>query len=135
LTVTICLRNANAKSEFGCTQCRVTLTLDAEAKEGTRTDYSGEIVSENPEIVPVSDKIPIIKLAKKPRKLKLEAYARLGKRQSSREVAACFNVCIQVLSENYYSRREVRGLARNAQTSALKKYTRLKAEKLVCGTF
>jgi DNA-directed RNA polymerase subunit D len=54
------------KSEFGCTQCRVTLTLDAEAKEGTRTVYSGEIVSENPEIVPVSDKIPIVKLAKKP---------------------------------------------------------------------
>jgi DNA-directed RNA polymerase subunit D len=66
------------KSEFGCTQCRVTLTLDAEAKEGTRTVYSGEIVSENPEIVPVSDKIPIIKLAKN-QKLKLEAYARLGR--------------------------------------------------------
>jgi len=66
------------QSEFGCTQCRVTLTLDAEAKEGTRTVYSGEIVSENPEIIPVSDKIPIIKLAKN-QKLKLEAYARLGR--------------------------------------------------------
>lgn len=66
------------KSEFGCPQCRVTLTLDAEAKDGTRTVYSGEIVSENPEIVPVSDKIPIIKLAKN-QKLKLEAYARLGR--------------------------------------------------------
>jgi DNA-directed RNA polymerase subunit D len=38
----------------------------------------GEIVSENPEIIPVSDKIPIIKLAKN-QKLKLEAYARLGR--------------------------------------------------------
>jgi len=66
------------KSEFGCSQCRVTLTLDAEAKDGTRTVYSGEVVSENEEIVPVSDKIPIIKLAKN-QKLKLEAYARLGK--------------------------------------------------------
>ena len=66
------------QSEFGCPQCRVTLTLDAEAKEGTRTVYSGEIVSENPEIIPVSDKIPIIKLAKN-QKLKLEAYARLGR--------------------------------------------------------
>ena len=65
------------KSEFGCPSCRVTLTLDAEAKEGTRTVYSGEVVSENPEIVPVSDKIPIVKLAKN-QKLKLEAYARLG---------------------------------------------------------
>ncbi|MCW4046894.1 MAG: DNA-directed RNA polymerase subunit D [Candidatus Bathyarchaeota archaeon] len=66
------------KSEFGCPLCRVTLTLDADAKEGTRTVYSGELVSENPDIVPVSDKIPIIKLAKG-QKLKLEAYARLGK--------------------------------------------------------
>jgi len=65
------------KSEFGCPQCRVTLTLDAEAKEGTRIVYSGEVISENPEIVPVSDKIPIVKLAKN-QKLKLEAYARLG---------------------------------------------------------
>jgi DNA-directed RNA polymerase subunit D len=66
------------QSEFGCSQCRVTLTLDAEAKDGTRTVYSGEVVSENPEVVPVSDKIPIVKLAKN-QKLKLEAYARLGR--------------------------------------------------------
>lgn len=70
--------DCECQSEFGCSSCRVTLTLDAEAKEGTRTVYSGEIVSENPEIVPVSDKIPIIKLAKS-QKLKLEAYARLGR--------------------------------------------------------
>jgi len=70
--------DCECQSEFGCPKCRVTLTLDAEAKEGTRTVYSGEIVSENPEIIPVSDKIPIIKLAKN-QKLKLEAYARLGR--------------------------------------------------------
>ena len=66
------------QSEFGCNLCRVTLTMDAESNEGTRTVYSGELVSENPEIIPVSDKVPIIKLAKG-QKLKLEAYARLGK--------------------------------------------------------
>ena len=66
------------KSEFGCNLCRVTLTLDAEAEEGTRTVYSGELKSENPDIAPVNDKIPMIKLAKE-QKLKLEAYARLGK--------------------------------------------------------
>ena len=71
----------SCQSEFGCSQCRVTLTLDSEAKEGTRTVYSGELVSENPEIVPVSDKIPIIKLVKG-QKLKLEAYARLGRGQT-----------------------------------------------------
>jgi DNA-directed RNA polymerase subunit D len=66
------------KSEFGCNLCRVTFTLDVESKEGTRTVYSGELKSENPEIAPVSDKIPLIKLAKE-QKLRLEAYARLGK--------------------------------------------------------
>jgi len=66
------------KSEFGCALCRVTLTLDAESKEGTRAVYSGELVSENPNIIPVSDKIPILKLAKE-QKIRVEAYARLGK--------------------------------------------------------
>jgi len=66
------------KSEFGCNLCRVTLTLDVEAKEGTRPVYSGELTSENKEIGPVSDNIPIVKLAKE-QKLRLEAYARLGK--------------------------------------------------------
>jgi DNA-directed RNA polymerase subunit D len=70
--------DCECKSEFGCSQCRVTLTLNAESTEGTRTVYSGELVSENPSIVPVAEKIPIIKLAKN-QKLKLEAYARLGK--------------------------------------------------------
>jgi DNA-directed RNA polymerase subunit D len=70
--------DCSCKSEFGCNLCRVTLTLDAESKDGTRTVYSGELVSENPEIIPVSDRVPIIKLAKG-QKLKLEAYARLGK--------------------------------------------------------
>ena len=70
--------DCECKSEFGCGQCRVTLTLNAESNEGTRAVYSGELVSENPSVVPVSEKIPVIKLAKG-QKLKLEAYARLGK--------------------------------------------------------
>ena len=66
------------RSEFGCNLCRVTLTMDKEAREGTTTVYSGELIPEDPNIVPVSDKIPILKLAKG-QKIKLEAYARLGK--------------------------------------------------------
>lgn len=66
------------KSEFGCNLCRVTLAIDVEAKDGPRTVYSGDLTSENPAIKPVSDKIPILKLAKNQR-IKLEAYARLGK--------------------------------------------------------
>jgi len=66
------------KSEFGCNLCRVTLALDVEAKGEGKTVYSGDLVSENPNIAPVSDRIPILKLAKE-QKIRLEAYARLGK--------------------------------------------------------
>lgn len=66
------------KSEFGCTLCRVALTLEAEATENTITVYSRDVHSENPDIMPVSDKILIAKLAPD-QKIKLEAYARLGK--------------------------------------------------------
>ncbi len=70
--------DCDCKSEFGCSQCRVTLTLNAESNEGTRAVYSGELVSEDPLVVPVTEKIPLAKLAKG-QKLKLEAYAKLGK--------------------------------------------------------
>ncbi len=66
------------ESEFGCNLCRTNLTLEAEATEKTITVYSSDLKSENPEIVPVSDKIPIAKLAPD-QKIKFEAYARLGK--------------------------------------------------------
>ncbi len=70
--------DCECKSEFGCGQCRVTLTLNAESFDGTRTVYSGELVSESQTVMPVTEKVPLIKLAKG-QKLKLEAYARLGK--------------------------------------------------------
>lgn len=66
------------KSEFGCNLCRVSLALEAEATEKTITIYSGNLVSENPNIVPASNRVPIVKLAPG-QKLRLEAYARLGK--------------------------------------------------------
>jgi len=66
------------KSEFGCNLCRLSLTLETEAAEDVTTVYSKDLKSENPDITPVSDKIPIVKLAPE-QKIKLEAYARLGK--------------------------------------------------------
>lgn len=66
------------ESEFGCNLCRVALTLEGEAKEKTTAIYSGAMRSDNPDIMPVSDRIPIVKLAPG-QKVKLEAYARLGK--------------------------------------------------------
>ncbi len=66
------------KSEFGCNLCRVSLTLDAESVETTKTIYSGSLTSENPQIVPVSTNVLLVKLAPG-QKIKLEAYAKLGK--------------------------------------------------------
>ena len=64
-------------SDLGCNLCRANLTLEAEAADKIMTVYSGEMKPENPDIAPVSDKIPIVKLAPEQR-LKFEAYARLG---------------------------------------------------------
>jgi len=68
----------SCKSEMGCNLCRVSLTLDVEAGENVKTVYSGDLVSENPNVRPVSETVPIVKLAPDQR-LKIEAYARLGK--------------------------------------------------------
>ncbi|MFQ6075951.1 MAG: DNA-directed RNA polymerase subunit D [Candidatus Bathyarchaeia archaeon] len=65
------------QSELGCSLCRVILTLVAEASDAIRVVYSGDLMSEDPKTVPVSDKIPIVKLAPG-QEVRLEAYARLG---------------------------------------------------------
>jgi DNA-directed RNA polymerase subunit D len=68
----------SCKSEFGCDKCRASFVLEAEAHDKTITVYSGDIKCNDPKIKPVSDKIPIVKLAPR-QKIKLEAYARLGR--------------------------------------------------------
>jgi DNA-directed RNA polymerase subunit D len=67
----------DCKSTLGCSKCRVLLVLDSEANEKTKVVMSGELMSEDELIKPVSKDIPIITLAPG-QKLKFEAYARLG---------------------------------------------------------
>jgi DNA-directed RNA polymerase subunit D len=64
-------------STLGCAKCRVLLVLDAEASDKTKVVSSGEMVSEDEMVKPVSKDIPIVVLAPS-QKLKFEAYARLG---------------------------------------------------------
>jgi len=66
------------KSELGCEKCRASLSLEVEASDPVDVVYTSSLKPENPEVKPVSDKIPIIKLAQGQR-VKLEAYARLGR--------------------------------------------------------
>jgi len=70
--------DCDCKSALGCPKCRVLLVLDAEATHKIRAVNSSDLVSEDPETKPISDLIPIVKLAPG-QKVKLEAYARLGK--------------------------------------------------------
>jgi DNA-directed RNA polymerase subunit D len=68
----------DCESDLGCEKCRVILTLDVEAEADTRTIYSGDFVSDDPAVVPVSADIPLTKVAPG-QAVRLEAYAQLGK--------------------------------------------------------
>lgn len=68
----------DCKNSLGCPKCRVLLVLDAEAGDKVRIVNSGDLVSEDPETIAVTPNIPIVKLAPG-QKIKLEAYARLGR--------------------------------------------------------
>lgn len=75
----------------GCPRCQVTLILDVRAEEGPRVVYSGDLSSSDPFVKPVSDGIPIAKLASNQR-IFLEAYARLGRGRDGAKwqpVSAC----------------------------------------------
>ena len=65
-------------SELGCSRCRVLLMLDSGSSDATRTVTSADLSSEDEMVKPVSPNIPIAVLAPG-QKLKLEAYARLGR--------------------------------------------------------
>ena len=70
-------QDCDCKSTLGCSKCRVLLVLDSEAMEKTTIVTSGELLSEDELVKPVSKDIPIVVLAPA-QKLKFEAYARLG---------------------------------------------------------
>lgn len=69
--------DCDCKSELGCSKCRASFTLEVEASEEPMMIYSSHLKSES-DVTPVSGNIPIVKLGAK-QKLRLEAYARLGR--------------------------------------------------------
>lgn len=62
----------------GCTNCEVVLTLDVEAEDEDVTVYSGDLESEDPEVQPADENIPLIEL-KPGQAVQAECVARLGK--------------------------------------------------------
>lgn len=67
----------DCRSDLGCSKCTASFILEAEAEDATITVQSGDL-KPAAGIVPVSDRIPIVKLAPR-QKIRLEAYARLGR--------------------------------------------------------
>ncbi len=65
-------------SELGCSKCRVLLMLDSGSSDTTRTITSQDLSSEDEVVKPVNPNVPIVALAPG-QKLKVEAYARLGR--------------------------------------------------------
>lgn len=65
-------------SDLGCSKCRVLLMLDSGSSDTTRTITSSDLSSEDEIVKPVSPDVPIVALAPG-QKLKVEAYARLGR--------------------------------------------------------
>ena len=68
----------DCNSELGCSRCRVLLVLDSGNSDTTRTITSQDLSSEDEVVKPVNPNIPIVTLAPG-QKLKIEAYARLGR--------------------------------------------------------
>ncbi len=67
----------DCKSELGCSKCRASFTLEAEAVDEPVMVYSSALKAEG-DATPVSGNIPIVKLGPM-QKLKLELYAKLGR--------------------------------------------------------
>ena len=67
----------DCKSDLGCPKCTASFVFEAEATDQTITVYSADLKAAT-DVVPTADRIPIVKLAPG-QKVKLEAYARLGR--------------------------------------------------------
>ncbi len=73
----------------GCPNCQVSFRLNV---EGPKVVYSGDLISDDPEIKPAYDNIPIIELYKG-QQLMIEAFARLGtgkEHSKFQPVSVCF---------------------------------------------
>jgi len=90
----------DCKSEMGCNKCRASLTMEVETKENSMTVYSGDLKSET-DVAPVSDKIPIVKLGPF-QKIKLEAYAKLGRGREHARWKAVSVCAYKILDEDEF---------------------------------
>ncbi len=76
---------------FGCPLCQVSLTCEIDNKTNAYlVVYSGDLNSNDPNVVPVNDKIPIVKIDKNS-KIIIECYAILGLAKQHAKFSAVSN--------------------------------------------
>ncbi len=77
---------------YGCPLCQVSLTCEIHNTDNKpRTVYSGDLKSNDPNIVPVNDKIPILKIDRND-KFIIEAYCSLGTGNQHAKYSAVSNI-------------------------------------------
>jgi len=82
---------------YGCPMCQVSLTCEITNTTNNPLEiYSGDLNSNDPKIIPVHPKIPIVKIDKKD-KVIIEAYAILGKAKDHAKWQAVSNVAFRYL--------------------------------------
>ncbi|MFX1488819.1 MAG: DNA-directed RNA polymerase subunit D [Promethearchaeota archaeon] len=94
---------------FGCPLCQVSLTCEVTNTTNTPLEvYSGDLKSNDPKIIPVNPKIPIVKIDKN-NQLIFEAYAILGKAKDHVKWQAVSNIFYRFYPEIDYDPSKCKG--------------------------
>ena len=92
---------------YGCPMCQVSLTCDVTNTTNNPLEiYSGDLKSNDPKIVPVHPKIPIVKIDKKD-KVIIEAYAILGRAKDHAKWQAVSNAAFRYLPIIEFNEKEI----------------------------
>ncbi len=92
---------------YGCPMCQVSLTCDVTNTTNSPLEiYSGDLNSNDPKIIPVHPKIPIVKIDKKD-KVIIEAYAILGRAKDHAKWQAVSNAAFRYLPVIEFNENEI----------------------------
>ena len=92
---------------YGCPMCQVSLTCDVTNTTNNPLEiYSGDLKSNDPKIIPVHPKIPIVKIDKKD-KVIIEAYAILGRAKDHAKWQAVSNAAFRYLPVIEFSEKDI----------------------------
>ncbi len=95
---------------FGCSLCQVSLTCEVNNNTNKpMVVYSGDLVSNDPDIVPVNDKIPILKI-NKGSKIIIEGYAILGTGKTHSKFSPVSNVAYRYYPELKFDESKIKDL-------------------------